>query len=57
MSTPEEETPKNKRFVMTPAPPDDPIYTRGFMVGMRRLPKAGKKDEGARDTGKENKEG
>ena len=34
MSTPEKQTPKNKRFIITPAPPDDPIYTRGFRIGV-----------------------
>jgi len=30
---------KRKKFSIEPAPPDHPVYTRGYMVGFRRARK------------------
>ena len=42
-SKPGRSTPKDERFRAREAPPDDPIYTRGFVIG-GRYPRRSSKD-------------
>ncbi len=39
MNKPRKVIRKGKRYSITQAPPDHPVYTRGYMVGFRRAGK------------------